>query len=129
MLALLCVAVLALPVLGALGVTPVGAFRMFTDPIRYRLQIAAAGPDGAALEVPVGSLRPHVTGDTWRVLAGSHDFRIGETQARLLPGELEDLAELVCRLDPRRRRVWVRMDMRDARDRPLPSRAVELACR
>jgi hypothetical protein len=121
--------VLALPVLGAFGVTPVGAFRMFTDPIRYRIQIAAALDDGAALEVPVAPLRPHVTRDTWRVLNGSHDFRVGETQARLLGGALGDLGELVCRLDPRRRRVWVRMDTRDVRDRPLPARSIEVECR
>ena len=129
MLGLLCLAVLALPVLGAFGVTPVGAFRMFTDPIRYRIQIAAARDDGAALEIPVASLRPHVTRDTWRVLNGSHEFRVGETQARLLPGALPSIAQLVCELDPRRRRVWVRMDMRDVRDQPLPARSVEVECR
>ncbi|GAB5549319.1 MAG: hypothetical protein SangKO_090790 [Sandaracinaceae bacterium] len=121
-------AMLLLPALAALEVTPVGGFRMFTEPVRYRLTLFEERRDGTAYQLPVRALLPHATRDARRVLGGSDAFRLGETQARLVAGRLDALAELACRQDPRRARVHVRIEIQDGAGAPLDDRSLERAC-
>lgn len=121
-------AMLALPALAALGVTPVGGFRMFTEPVRYRLTIFEERADGAAYQVSVRAILPHATRDARRVLQGSDRLRLGETQARLVAERLDAIAALVCAQDSRRRVVHVHMEMEDVAGAPLPGRDLERRC-
>ncbi len=74
----------------------VGAFRMFTAPVEYRLDLAIEGERGYPRRIPLRSLQPHLGRDAWRVIGVADDWTLGETNAALLRSGLGDLGSLVC---------------------------------
>lgn len=96
---LLCL-VAASPVILSLARSPVGGYRMFTEPVRYRLLVLAESEGRPPARVTLASLSPHMSRDARRVLGRADGFVVGETHVELLEGGLRDLGELVCRVQP-----------------------------
>ena len=121
------VAMVALPVSSYVTGSTVGAFRMFTDLVRYRLQIDAVDAGGAVHPVAPESLARHLGRDARRIIVPAGKPIYGETAASLLASGLPDLGRLVCRLTPSARVVHVTLE-RDAVDGPLPPLKRDVTC-
>ncbi|NIS28857.1 MAG: hypothetical protein GWN07_01995 [Actinobacteria bacterium] len=76
----------------------VGAFRMFTAPVEYRLDLAIEGERGYPRRLPARSLWPHLGRDARRVIGVADEWTLGETNAALLRAGLDDVGALVCAL-------------------------------
>lgn len=91
--------VVGLPLLSRLLGTPVGAFSMFERLERYHLRLYARTPAGVR-EVPLRTLAPHLSRAARRIVLPAQSNAIGADQVPLLAGGLDDLAVLVCKLEP-----------------------------
>ncbi len=98
------VAILGVPWLSPAGV---GSWSMFAAPVEYRLDVAAWDAGPVPRRVPLRSLRPHLGFDARRVITPADEYVVGETNAALLAGGLDDLASLVCALSADTRQVRV----------------------
>lgn len=98
-LVVLLAAIVALPVASALDLTPVGGFRMFTEPLEYRLEVELRHGDGRLRVLRPRELAPHLGPDARRHLLGGRT-KVGETHVVLLAAALDDVARLACALDP-----------------------------
>lgn len=127
-LALVLAAILALPVASAAGLTGVGGYRMFTDPVTYRIELRTVDPRGLERHVGDRELLPHVGRDARRVLSRLGQERTGEVHAELVARGAHDLAVLACALHPGAARAVVDVERRDARGRPLPVVHDEVRC-
>lgn len=90
-------ALVALPVAGLLAGPGVGSWRMFSEPVRYGVQLSAR-VDGEWRELPPEHWKPHLGKDARRVLVRDG---VGDTTARLVPGAAPELAQLACFVEPR----------------------------
>lgn len=108
----LVVLVVALPAARLAGLTLVGGFAMFTEPVEYRLRVTALDRGGRARAVSPRDFGSHLGRDARRVIGPSGRFMLGEASATLLAGGLEDIARLACALDERAQRVEVVLERR-----------------
>lgn len=113
-----------------LGLSDVGAFRMFTRPFEQHVALTITTDDGAHRAVAFASLEPHLSRDDRRVLMPAVEWAPGETAASLLDARgARNLAELVCALHPEAAHATVEVTRRS-----LPSHAAmsgvrgELGC-
>lgn len=121
-------AAVAPPVVGFATGTRVGSFRMFTEPVEYRLTIHRFAGDGFPTAVPPDTLAPHMSRDARRIVASAARFSRGETNALLLEGGLDDVASLVCELHGDARGVSVLLERRTLDGEPLPDARADVRC-
>jgi hypothetical protein len=127
---LACLLALALsPVVLSIAGADAGGFGMFTRPMRYRVSILVERPGRPAARVPIASLAPHMSRDARRVLGPADRWTLGETNASLLAGGLDDLGELVCGLRPAATAVRVALERQSLSGTAWPSVRRSVACR
>ncbi len=95
-----------------LGGANAGAFKMFTDPVRYRVRLHAVSADGKRTPFRLSRLEPHLGRDARRVVVRAEEWFVGETQVTLLGDGLEDLGELACRVEPRVQKFELALERR-----------------
>src|SRR5262249_19572558 len=105
----LLAALAAWPLLFRLGGSTVGSFGMFTGFVRYRLSVRALGPDGAAADVPLFRLAPHMGRDARRIIVPAAAGAFRETHVALLASGLDDLGRLACRTEGAASAIDVRL--------------------
>jgi hypothetical protein len=93
------VVVLCLPLVSRSLGTPVGAFSMFERLERYRLMLFVRTAAGER-EVHLRRLAPHLSHAAQRIVMPAECNAWGADQVQLLAGGLDDLAALVCQLQP-----------------------------
>lgn len=109
----LCALAIVPVALSYLGVSDVGAFRMFTRPFEQHVALAITTHDGERREIPFLSLERHLSRDDRRVLMPAVAWAPGETAASLLDVRgARDLAALLCALHPEARRASVEVTRR-----------------
>ena len=96
---LVLVVVAGLPMISRLLRTPVGAFSMFERLERYHLRLFASTPSGEH-EVRLRTLGPHLSLSAQQIVLPAENNAIGADQVPLVAGGLDDLAALVCKLEP-----------------------------
>ena len=116
------------PIALSLAGSPVGGFRMFTDPVRYRIDALAELDGLPPVRIPMAALRDHLSADARRVLGGADAWTIGETNAALVADGLDDLATLVCELRPSARGARVILHRQRLSGEPLPDAIGATTC-
>ena len=117
-LALVCAALLALPLCSIAGLGEIGGYRMFSRVRPVQLRIVAVEADGAVAPVGPDALELHLGPDARRILLpGLRTRALGDTAEGATRAALPELAALVCGLREGRRRVDVELVI-EHRDRP-----------
>ncbi len=104
----LVLSIFLLPLLARASGNVVGAFSMFEHLERYRLELSVHAAGGWR-PVPVRALAPHLSRDAKRMILPAATDTVGADQVRLVSDGLDDIARLLCRLEPDATEASVRL--------------------
>jgi len=115
---------LALPLSSYATGRTVGSYRMFTDLVRYHLELTRVGASGSRTPIALAELSPHLGLEARRIILPAAHGATGETAAELLAAGRDDLARVGCALHPEAFAVEVIVQRRALSDPPRTDRSV-----